>query len=299
MTEFTDWTLLRSFLAAVRRGSLSAAARSLNMTQPTLGRHIGELEKGLGVALFTRSPGGLAPTEAALQLVPHAQAMESAFASLTRMAKAGGDSSDPRGTVRITASEIMGTFVLPPIMAELRQRHPEIVQELSLNNQTDDLLRREADIAVRMVRPAQQGLAARRIGQVPLRLFAHRKYVERFGLPATIGELGRYHVIGFDRDDHSARAVAGSKLPINRDIFAFRVDSDVAQVEAIRAGLGIGMMQAAMARRNADLVPVLADAVKIDLECWLAMHEDQKNLPPVRAAFDVLAEGLVHWISGH
>lgn len=292
MADFADWTLLRSFLAVMRRGSLSAAARATGLTQPTVGRHVDELEKGLGIALFTRSPGGLLPTPAAQDLVKHAEAMESAFASLVRAASAGGDRTKPRGTVRISASEIMGTMVLPQILGGLRLENPEIALELALNNRTDDLLRRDADIAVRMVRPAQEGLVARKVGAVVLALYAHRSYVERFGMPQCIAELTHYHIVGFDRDDHSARAVATGILPISRDLFTFRVDSDVAQMLAVRSGLGIGMMQSALAAGDADLVPVLAGEVRIKLECWVAVHEDQRDLPPVRAVFDWLCDGL-------
>ncbi|NPV22691.1 LysR family transcriptional regulator [Bradyrhizobium aeschynomenes] len=297
MAEPSDWSLLRSFLAVVRRGSLSAAARATGLTQPTVGRHIDELETGLGVALFTRSQAGLLPTEAATALVPHAEAMEAAFAALVRTARTGGDARQPRGVVRISASEIVGTFVLPPILAGIRKRYPEIIIELVLNNRTDDLLRRDADIAVRMIRPKQDGLVARRLGSIPLGLYAHRDYIARFGLPDTIDALAAHHVIGFDRDDHSARSVASSQLPISRELFSYRTDSDVAQVTAIEAGLGIGGMQIAMARRNPALVPVLANQVAFELDCWLAVHEDQKDAPPIRAMFDGLAEGLARWIS--
>ncbi len=297
MAGLTDWALLRSYLAVFRRGSLSAAARATGLTQPTIGRHIDELESGLGVALFTRSSGGLLPTEAARALLPHAEAMETAFGALVRAAKAGGDAEKPRGTVRISASEIMGTFVLPPILATVRHQFPEIVVELALNNRTDDLLRRDADIAVRMTRPKQDGLVARKLGRVALGLYAHRHYVQRFGSPASIAELGRHHLIGFDRDDHSARAVAGGVLPISRDIFSMRVDSDVAQVMAVRAGIGIGMMQKTMAGAEPDLIPILPDEIALDLECWLAVHQDQKDSVPIRVLFDSLAEGLGLWIN--
>jgi DNA-binding transcriptional LysR family regulator len=297
MIEPSDWSLLRSFLAVMRRGSLSAAARATGLTQPTVGRHIDELENGLGVALFTRSQSGLLPTEAASSLVPHAEAMEAAFAALVRTARTGGDATQPRGIVRISASEIVGTFVLPPILADVRKLFPKIVIELVLNNRTDDLLRRDADIAVRMVRPKQDGLVARRLGSIPLGLYAHRDYIDRLGLPETVEALTEHHIIGFDRDDHSARSVASAQLPISREIFSYRVDSDVAQVTAIEAGLGIGGMQKVMAKRNPALVPVLPDHVAFELECWLAVHEDQKDSPPIRAMFDGLAAGLDRWIS--
>ncbi len=297
MDTLNDWSLLRSFLAVLRRGSLSAAARETGLTQPTVGRHIQELEDGLRVALFTRSPGGLAPTAAARTLQPHAETMETAFAALKRAATLGGDASSPRGTVRISASEIMGTFVLPSILAEVRSRYPDIVLELALNNRTDDLLRRDADLAVRMTRPKQDGLVARKLGVVRLGLYAHRTYITRHGLPETLEDLKRHHIVGFDRDDHSARSVAKGTLPISRDIFSFRVDSDVAQVMAVRAGLGIGMVQKALAQPDPELVPVLASRIAIDLECWLAVHGDQKDVSAIRAVSDGLATGLTGWIA--
>ncbi len=296
MNDLADWTLLRSFLAVLRQGSLSAAARATGLTQPTVGRHIDEMEAGLAVSLFTRSPSGLIPTDAARSLQPHAEAMESAFAALKRAATLGGDTERPRGTVRISASEVMGTFVLPALLSELRVRFADITLELVLNNRTDDLLRRDADIAVRMTRPKQDGLVARKLGIVGLGLFAHRDYIGRKGLPETLDDLARHDIVGFDRDDHSARSVAAGTLPISREIFSFRVDSDVAQVMAVRAGLGIGMLQKAMAKAEPALVPVLREQVSLDLECWLVVHEDQKHASAVRVLFDGLADGLSRWI---
>ncbi len=297
MAALTDWTLVRSFLAVIRGGSLSAAARATRLTQPTIGRHVDEMEATLGLSLFTRSPSGLIPTEAAMALLPSAEAVESAMASLVRAAEAGGSVDAPRGTVRITASEVMGLAVLPAILADIRHAHPDIAFELVLNNRTDNLLRRDADIAVRMARPAQDGLVARKIGILPLGLFAHRRYVERFGMPAKAEELAAYHLIGFDRDDHSARMVAEGILPISRDIFAFRCDHDAAQMEALKAGLGIGVIQRSLAARMPDLVPVLADAIGFRLDVWLAVHEDQRSQPAIRATFEGLAEGLKAYLA--
>lgn len=297
MTMLTDWTLVRSFLAVMRGGSLSAAARATRLTQPTIGRHMDEIESALKLALFTRSPAGLIPTEAARSLMPAAEAMESAMASLIRAAEAGGDAAAPRGTVRITASEVMGLAVLPAILADIRHAYPDITFELVLNNRTDNLLRRDADIAVRMARPVQDGLVARKLGELPLGLFAHRSYLERFGTPANPDELITSHLIGFDRDDHSARSVATGVLPITRDIFAFRCDHDAAQMEALKAGLGIGVIQVAIARKSPELVPVLAGQIAFNLDVWLAVHEDQRHQPAISATFDGLAEGLKSYLA--
>jgi DNA-binding transcriptional LysR family regulator len=292
MAAMNDWTLVRSFLEVMRCGSLSAAARATGLTQPTIGRHIDQFEQALGMSLFTRSSAGLIATEAASALLLHAEAMEASMAALIRAAESGGDKAAPRGTVRITASEMMGTAVLPGLLADIRFNYPQIKFELALNNRTDDLLHRHADIAVRMVRPIQDGLVAKKIGALPLKLFAHRRYLERFGQPTTIEELTERHLIGFDRDDFSARSVADGILPLSRDLFAFRCDNDSAQFQAVQAGLGIGVVQIALARRHPNLLPVMADTINFELEVWLAVHEDQRDQPAIRAVFDGLADGL-------
>ncbi len=301
MPNMNDWSLVRSFLAVLRGGSLSAAARTTGLTQPTIGRHIDQFEDALGKGLFTRSPGGLIPTAAAVALQPHAEAMEGAMAALVRASESGGDKSAPRGTVRITSSEIMGSLVLPEILAEIlaeiRFKFPEITFECAINNRSDDLLRRDADIAVRMVRPIQEGLVARKIGEVQLRLYGHRRYIDRFGNPTSIEKLMKGHVIGFDRDEFSARSVAAGTLPISRDLFSYRCDADTAQVAAIQAGLGIGVMQVTLARRNPDLVQVLGEQVKLKLDVWIAVHEGQRDQPAIRAVFDGLAQGLTAFLA--
>lgn len=286
MIDDLEWSLVASFLAVMRLGSLSGAARATGMTQPTLGRHIEQLEAALGIGLFTRSSSGLLPTDAALALLPQAEAMETAMAALVRAARLGGDAVSPCGTIRITASEIMGTLVLPPILSAIRTQHPKIIFELVLNNRTDNLLQRDADIAVRMVRPTQTRLVARKLRDVPLGLYAHRSYLERFGAPRTVEDLVRSHLIGFDRDDLTIRVVAAGILPITRDNFAFRCDSDMAQLAAVEAGLGIGGIQHAIARQKPDLVPVMAETIRFNLEVWLAVHQDMIRQPAVRIVFD-------------
>lgn len=284
------WEHYRSFLAVIRAGSLSAAARRLGLTQPTIGRHVESLAASLGVALFTRSPQGLLPTPSALALVPHAEAMAAASEALRRAAS--GEASEERGTVRLTASEIMGAEVLPAMLARFRARHPGIAIELALTNRSEDLLRREADLALRMARPRQQALVARRIGSVGIGLYAHRRYVEAQGLPRSLDELAQHALIGFDRDDSSWRSVGDTGLAMTRARFAFRSDSDLAQLAALRAGFGIGGCQHRIARRERDLVPVLPRAVRFRLDMWLALHEDLRASRRVRLLFDHLAEEL-------
>mgnify|MGYP003860215621 CR=1 FL=1 len=294
MTE-PDWTLWRSFLAVVHGGSLSAAARTLGLTQPTLGRHIAELEATLGIALFTRSPDGLKPTAAAADLAPEAEAMAATAASLLRVAS--GESQEVRGAIRLTASEIVGAEVLPSMLGTFREDHPGVTTELVLSNFTEDLLRRHADIAVRMVRPTQGALVARRIGTTRIGLYAHRRYLEAHRVPATMADLRHHAAIGFDTETPAIRALLATGIPFSREIFAFRTDSDLAGLAMIRAGIGVGACQVGIARRNPDLVRVLAGDFAIDLEIWVVMHQDLRPIRRMRLMFDHLADQLSTYVA--
>jgi len=293
--EPPGWELYPSFLAVMRQGSLSAAARRLVLTQPTLGRHIEALERSLGVPLFTRSRNGLAPTRAALDLLPHAEAMEAAAEALLRAAS--GEAEEERGTVRLTASEIMGAEVLPPMLARFGAAHPKIALELVLTNRTENLLRRDADIALRMVRPRQEALLTRRLGRVGLGLYAHRRYLAVFGMPESLEALDRHRVIGFDRDPISWESV-GAPIALTPERFAFRSDSDLAQLAALRAGVGIGGCQHRIAARDRALVPVLPRAISFALDMWLVMHEDLRASRRVRLLFDHLVPELQRYARG-
>ena len=279
-----------------RDGSLSGAARKLALTQPTVGRHIDALEAALGLSLFSRSPQGLTATPAALELVGHAETMAAASAALRRTASSGVHTD--RGTVRIAASEMIGCEVLPPILASFRESRPGIVLELALSNRTEDLLRRDADIAVRMARPRQKSLLARRVGKTAIGLYAHRNYLKAHGAPKTLADLGKHCVIGFDRDDWSLQSLGTLPQEVTRDHFGFRCDSDLAQFAALRAGVGIGGCQHNIARRFRELVPVLDKAIRFELEVWIAMHEDMKSTARVRMLFDHLGAGLSVFVRG-
>ena len=290
------WDLYRAFLAVLEAGSLSGAARALGLAQPTVGRHIEALEAALGGAvLFTRSPGGLRPTEAALSLAPHAQAMSAAAETLVRTAS--GEADSVRGAVRITASDIVGAEVLPAILTDFRERHGEVAIELVLSNRQEDLLRRDADIAVRMARPTQGALFARRVGSVHLSLHAHRRYLERHGEPRTLDDLAGHALIGYDRLAPPPEALKTIGFEVSRDLFALRTDSDLAQLAALRAGFGVCACQPAIARRDSNLVPILVDAFGFDLEVWVVMHEDLKASRRMRAMFDHLAAGLKAYVA--
>jgi len=291
-----SWDHYRAFLAVAETGSLSAAARRIGQTQPTLGRQVDALEQALGLSLFVRSPAGLTLTDAGQDLLPDAQGMAAAAEALLRSASAGRD--EAAGVVRITASEIIGGAVLPSVVADLQARHPKLVVELALTNRSEDLLRRDADIAVRMVRPEQNAVVALQIGRVELGLYAHQAYLARRGAPQTLSDLAEHVLIGFDRDDSAARSL-GVEQVWSRRTFGFRCDSDLAQLALLRAGGGVGVCQAPLAAGWPELRPVLTDVARFHLDIWLAMHEDQRRNRRVRATFDHLAAELRTYLNRH
>ncbi|QUD86700.1 LysR family transcriptional regulator [Phenylobacterium montanum] len=296
MSKDVDWSLYRTLRAVLRAGSLSGAARTLGLSQPTVGRHIEQLEQALGLPLFTRSPTGLRPTDLARELGPYLETMASAAAAAARDASAEAD--EVAGVVRVTASEIIGAEVLPPILAEFNDLYPKVVVELVLSNRAEDLLRRAADIAVRMVRPTQGALLAKRIGSLEIGLYAHRRYLQRRGTPAIMADVADHAVIGYDQESSLGDSVDDLTGPVSRETFTFRADSDLAQLAALRAGFGIGGCQVGIARRDPNLVRVLPDAFGFQLETWVVMHEDLKASRRMRLMFDHLAEGLTAYIVG-
>ncbi|HTJ93549.1 MAG TPA: LysR family transcriptional regulator [Pararobbsia sp.] len=290
-----SWDLYRSFLGVLEAGSLSGAARALGLTQPTVGRHIDALETSIGLTLFTRSQSGFIPTEAALALRSYAETLASTATALLRAASGHGEGV--RGTVRISASEVIGVEILPPILASLRAAHPQLVVELTLSSRVEDLLRREADIAVRMIRPSQDALIARRVGEIELGLHARQDYLERCGTPATWDDLTQHAIIGFDTETAFIRNARAKLRAYSRERFALRTDSDIAQLAAIRAGYGIGICQVPLARRDPALVRLMPDAFDMRMDTWIAMHEDLRDSPRCRVTFAALVEGLDRYIA--
>lgn len=285
-----EWELYRSFAHVMREGSLSGAARVLGMAQPTVGRHIAALESALGLVLFTRSQTGFLPTEAAIALHPHACAMESMAQALERTASNYGDGV--RGTVRVTVSEVFGVEVMPAVLAALRQRHPALHIELVAANHVQDLLHREADIAVRITRPKQEQLIARRIGTVEMGLYATADYLARQGLPASLADLARHALIGYDAGTPFVRDALLPWPQFHHANLALRTDNDLAQLALIRAGAGIGICQVALAQRAPALTRVLPDIFAVHLESWVTMHEDLRQNPACRVTFDAIVEAM-------
>ena len=286
-----DWDLFQSLHAVLEAGTLSAAAKLRGLTQPTLGRHIETLEKRLGSPLFLRSPRGLQPTDLALELRPHLQEMAAAAAASAAVRDASGAADSLVGSIRITASEILGAEVLPPILTEFREQHPGTVIEMRVSNTVDDLSRREADIAVRMAPPTQNALVAKKVGEVELGFYAAPHYLERHGAPMSFDVMKDHPVIGFDSDAYVMRDVPGLDMPVSRELFTFRTDSDLTQLAAISAGFGIGVAQPCVAR-NRGLKRVMSNVVVFRLGVWIVMHENLRASRRMRAMFDHLVDGV-------
>lgn len=292
------WEWYRTFLAVMREGSLSGAARALAITQPTAGRHIAALESALGLVLFTRSQTGLQATDAAVELRGHAQAMENTAMMIERSAASfSSGATGLRGVVRVAASEIIGTEVLPSAIARIKEAYPQITVELVLSNRVQDLLSREADIAVRMTTPVQDQLIARRMGKIEIGLHAAPAYLSRRGSPESIDELFTHTLVGFDTVTPFILQSLKQFPQLNRDRFTVRTDSDVAQLNLIRAGAGIGMCQVQLADFPVPLQRIMPEFFAFHLDTWLVMHEDLRHSQACKTVFDFLAEDLQGYIN--
>lgn len=286
-----DWNLVRSFLAALDQGSLLGASRVLLTSQPTVGRHIVELESQLGVVLFERTGRGLVPTATALQLAESAREMETGALQLAQTLT--GAQTQTAGTVRITASVPVAVKLLPPLLTQMRQALPDIQVELVSSNQVSNLLRREADIAIRMVRPDQNTLIAKKIGDVALGAYAHKAYLARRGTPRKPTDLLIHDLIGSDADTSILQGFQAMGYPVSREIFALRSDDFIVQWAALQAGYGIGFVADYMRRDQPEVVHVLSGQLKIPpLPMWLAVHREIRTNRRIRAVYDYLASAL-------
>lgn len=289
MQQF-DWNLVRSFLAALETGSLAAASRKTGISQPTLGRHIDELEHSLGVILFERGRSGMLPTSAAMKVEQAAREMQEASAAITMAAT---DSSENlSGTVRITASEIVATYILPQIIAGLLQDLPEIEIELDASNTVGNLLQRDADIAIRMVRPTQNDLITRQVNTLEMGIYADRGYLGRSGAIMGFAGLKGQVIIGYDRNDLILRGFEAAGFKVGRDFFRFRCDNQVTAFEALVAGMGVGFAPRAIAKQHTNLVEILHAISIPGLPMFLTSHRELKTSRKIRVVNDYLAEKL-------
>ncbi len=285
-----DWTLWRSFGAVVEHGSLSAAARELGLSQPTLGRHIEALEKTLGASLFARTLKGLEPNTTAMRLFEQVKIARKALNEAGILAE--GTSTELNGAVRITASTITSHYILPALLRKIRDEFPAIELELVPSDSAENLLMRESDIAVRMFRPTQLELIARKLGESPIICCAHKSYLERKGKPEQISDLFAHDLVGFDRSDLLTAGAKNIGFDLNRKDFALRTDSQTAIWELVRAGLGISFAQRELVASAPGMEALLPQLIIPPLEIWLTTHRELFTSRRIRVIYDRLGELL-------
>ncbi len=286
-TQNIPWQLLQSFASISEAGSLSAAASKTNNSQPTLSRHLNQLESLLGQRLFFRTSSGLTLTPEGAAVQSHSDAMAQAAAQLSF---AGAQAQELSGTVRLTASQIAATYLLPPMLAKLRTRHPALNLEVVASDQTENLLRREADLAVRMYRPTQNDLITKKVAELPIGMYAAQSYVARHGLPVEPADLAQHTMIGYDRSTLIIDGMRQMGMNVDRRFFAFRSDDQVVCWQMVKAGAGIGFGQRVVGDADHTLVPVWPDLPIGSILVWLTAHQELRMSPRVRLCFDHLAD---------
>jgi len=285
-----DWNLLRSFIAVYETGTLTEAARRLGTTQPSVGRHVRELEASLGEALFVRLPGRLRPTEQAHALHGVVAAMRASVVEAERLF------ADARevlvGCVRVAASEVYATHVIAPILARLLVEQPELEIELSVSNHADNLLRRDADIAVRFFRPEQNDVIATHVGDTELGLFAHEDYLARHGEPDSFEVPAQAFVAGFDRESVPLGPLMKGTAPGRPIRFRLRTDAILARYAAVETGLGIGAYLVDVAAERPGLRRILAGQFGQAQEVWLCAHPELRRSASMRFVWSHLEVAL-------
>jgi DNA-binding transcriptional LysR family regulator len=289
-----DWTLIQAFLAVAEEGSLSGAARETGISQPTLSRQIKAIEDQLHVRLFDRQAKGLDLTDTGHELLPAAKAMFAAAGQFANIA--AGHDQEIEGTVRITASEFVSHYILPEIMADIRESHPDIQLELNSTDHSENLLFREADIAIRMYRPTQLDMITRRLGVLQLGFFASQSYIQRRGEPVSIAELMTHDMIGYDRSERFIKGAAEYGWELSKHDFAVRCDLQTLHGELIKAGCGVGILSTEAGARMPELVAVIKSFPVPGLAVWLTSHEALRHTPRVRAVWKHLETGLAPWL---
>ena len=285
-----DWNQARAFLATVEEGSLSAAARALGVTQPTLGRQVAALEERLDIVLFERVGRSLVLTQSGVELLDHVRAMcEAANAmSLT----ASGQSQTIEGRVRITASDVMSAHILPAALKQLREEAPLLEIDIVAANDIRDLQLREADIAIRHVRPEQPDLIARLVSDATARFYAHESYLEQRGRPRNLKDLTDHDFVGFGNNERMIELLKPNGLTLTLDNFRVGSESGVVAWEMARSGLGIIIMSDEVAVGTHGIERVLPDMDPFVFPVWLTVHRELHTSRRIRLVFDLLAEFL-------
>jgi len=284
-----DWSLVQAFLAVADTGSLSAAAKQLSSSQPTLGRQVKAMEAQLGADLFHRHQKGLSLTETGAALVAPARTMRDAMQQIAMTA--AGQQQTLKGTVRITASVVISAYHMPRIIADIREAEPEIEIELVPSDDTSNLLYREADIAVRMYRPTQLDLITQHLGDVPIAAYAARNYLQKRGMP-TQATIMTHDFVGYDADTTILDEMRKGGIPVDRHFFQVRCDDTLIYWNLVRAGCGIGFSQSGIGNQDPLVQEIDFGFPLPQLPIWLTAHEVMRQTPRIRRVWDLLAEGL-------
>lgn len=285
-----DWNRARAFLVTAEEGSLSAAARALGMAQPTLGRQVDALEQELGVVLFERVGRGLELTPSGMELLDHVRAMGDAANKVSL--SAAGQSQVIEGPICIAASETYASILLPPIVAKLRVMEPGISIEIVASNSPSDLRRREADIAVRNFRPTEPDLIAKKIRDVPARLYASPDYLERIGNPQLPYDLRNADFINLDDSDMLMNGLIGMGISLTRKNFPVMTENYTVMWEMVKHGVGIGILDGNIGDAEPMVERVLPDLEPLNFPIWLVAHRELNTSRRIRMVFDLLANEL-------
>jgi DNA-binding transcriptional LysR family regulator len=285
-----DWNQLKAFLETAETGSLSAAARKLGLTQPTLSRQVAAIEQRMGVTLFERVGKTMALTPTGLDLLEHARTMGVAADAL-RLA-ATGRSEALGGVVSVSASDAVAAFLLPPLVRLLREQEPGIAIEVIASNALSDLLRREADIAIRHVKPEQPDLIARWIREARANFYASEDWVKVHGHPRNAEDATGLPFVGSDRSGQFLAYLRQHGLPLSEANFSCYADHSVAHWALVRQGMGIGAMMDEIARDTPGIVRVLEDVPPVNFPIWLVTHRELRTSRRIRVVFEALAQGL-------
>ncbi|MEL6920220.1 MAG: LysR family transcriptional regulator [Pseudomonadota bacterium] len=285
-----DWNQLRGFLKTAETGSLSAAARALGLTQPTLSRQVAALERSLGVTLFERMGKTLVLTETGMDLAERAKAMGQAADEVALAAS--GRSQSPEGLVSISASDGIAAFILPKVLRRVRQEAPGICVDVVTSNALSDLRRREADIAIRHVRPDDPELIGMMIREATASFYASTDWVHRNGHPRSAEDAEDVDFVGFDRELRFIAYLRDLGLNLSERNFPLMSENSVTSWALMQAGLGIGVMMDDVARDVPGIVRVLEDVPQIKFPIWLVTHKELRTAKRIRVVFDILADGL-------
>ncbi|MCG7624020.1 LysR family transcriptional regulator [Epibacterium sp. Ofav1-8] len=286
----TDWNHIRAFLTTAETGSLSAAARRLGLTQPTLSRQVAMLESELDLMLFERVGRRLVLTQAGQQLLNHSRRMGEAAAAMSFAAS--GQAQAIEGTVRITASDMLSSYLLPTVLQKLRHLAPNLRLDLIATNDIRDLMKREADIAIRHVRPEQPDLIAQHVLEGTARFYAATRYLDRRGRPDTAEDLAAHDFVGFGDVDRMIEHFHGFGLRLQPGQFKVNSQNGLVAWDLVRSGFGIAPMYDKIAQQTPDIERVMHWVEPVRFPFWLTTHRELHTSKKIRLVFDLLADTL-------